>query len=133
MSNTIVQPVPASWENIERINNGVVSPRAIVQKPWRAWELIAFRFFFIYFIVQTVPLDWKFYRDLFSINWADLYYGDIFTISRYFPRFFSGAETFADWFLLVIIAAVGAFVWTKRDPQNTDYNTLYYWLRVIVR
>ncbi|MGV3685666.1 MAG: DoxX family protein [Daejeonella sp.] len=101
--------------------------------PWTDTQKAFFRFIFIYLVLQAVPLDWKFYRELFSINWADLYYGDIFTISRYFPRFFSGAETFADWFLLVIIAAVGAFVWTKRDPQNTEYNTLYYWLRVIVR
>ncbi len=101
--------------------------------PWKDSEKAFFRFIFIYLVLQTVPLDWKFYRDLFSINWADLYYGDIFTITRYFPSFFPGPETFINWLILIIIAAIGAIIWTKRDPKNTDYSVLYYWLRVIVR
>lgn len=101
--------------------------------PWKDSEKSFFRFIFIYLLLQSVPLDWKFYRDLFSINWADLYYGDIFTITRYFPRFFSDSETFADWIILIAISAIGAVIWTKRDSVTTDYSVLYYWLRVIVR
>ncbi|MFZ4101876.1 MAG: DoxX family protein, partial [Sphingobacterium thalpophilum] len=100
---------------------------------WKEYEKSAIRFFFIYFIIQTIPLDWKFYRQLFSINWADLHYGDIFQISRYFPRFFSGSETFADWVIVAIIAGLGTFLWKKFDRRDWDYDTLYYWLRVILR
>lgn len=100
---------------------------------WKDSEKAFFRFIFIYLVLQTVPLDWKFYRELFSINWAGLYYGDIFTITRYFPSFFPGPETFINWLILIIIAAIGAIIWAKRDSQNTDYSVLYYWLRVIVR
>jgi hypothetical protein len=100
---------------------------------WKDYEKILFRFIFIYLVIQSVPLDWKFYRDLFSIKWGDLYYGDIFTLTRYFPRFFSGTETFADWLVIIVISAAGAFIWTKRDPNSREYRVLYYWLRVIVR
>ncbi|RYD88728.1 MAG: DoxX family protein, partial [Sphingobacteriales bacterium] len=43
------------------ISNGQTSP-------WKGYEKVALRFFFIYFVVQAVPLDWKFYSHLFSIN-----------------------------------------------------------------
>jgi hypothetical protein len=102
-------------------------------RPWKESEKTLFKFIFIYLLLQTIPLDWKFYRDLFSINWTDLYYGDIFTITRYFPRFFSGNETFADWLILIIIAAIGAMVWRGKYETKIDYEVLYYWLRVIVR
>lgn len=100
---------------------------------WKEYEKTIFRFLFIYLVLQSVPLDWKFYRDLFSINWGELYYGDIFTVTRYFPRFFSGSETFADWIIIAVISAIGAFIWAKRDPGSKEYSVLYYWLRVIVR
>ncbi len=100
---------------------------------WKEYEKTALRFFFIYFVIQAIPLDWKFYRQLFSIDWTDLHYGDIFQISRYFPRFFSGSETFADWIIVAITALLGTFIWKKFDKKKWDYDTLYYWLRVILR
>jgi uncharacterized membrane protein YphA (DoxX/SURF4 family) len=100
---------------------------------WKAYEKIIFRFLFIYFIIQTIPLDWKYYKGLFSINWLDLRYGDIFFITRYSPNFSSATGSFTDWIIIAVIAAAGAFVWTKREKPGTDYNILYYWLRVILR
>lgn len=100
---------------------------------WKGYEKIALRFFFVYFIIQTIPLDWKFYKGIFSINWLDLKYGDIFYITRYFPRFFSGEETFWNWIVIILIAVAGAVIWTKKDKPDTDYDKLYYWLRVILR
>lgn len=100
---------------------------------WTTYERIAFRFFFIYFIIQALPLDWKFYRDLISINWSQLYYGDIFSLARYAPRFFSEQQTFADWIVIASIAVVGAFVWSVLDRKRQEYDTLHYWLRVILR
>ncbi|MES2455924.1 MAG: DoxX family protein [Bacteroidota bacterium] len=107
----------------------------IEQQPavWNNYEKILFRFFFIYFLLQTVPLDWRYYRGIFSINWLDLKYGDIFFITRYFPSFSSATGSFVEWIFIAAIAAIGAFIWTKKDKPNTDYSILYYWLRVILR
>ncbi len=115
----------------------------------------AFRLFLIYFFLQAVPLDWKFYQQLFSIDWVHLHYGAIFDLAHYSPSWSSGAQRFADWGILLGIAAVGALVWGFIDvrrrgtaaaarPSGADGpsgsttsrwsdDNLYYWVRVIVR
>lgn len=112
-----------------------MSTTAATQSPvWRSYEKAIFRVIFIYFFIQAVPLDWKFYRELFSVNWAQLYYGDIFNLAHYAPRFFSGSQTFANWAIVLGIAVAGAVLWTYFDRnRQTGYNKLYYWIRVIVR
>lgn len=111
---------------------------------WKPREKTIFRFVFVYFILQAVPLDWKFYKHLFSIHWLQLQFGDIFNISRYTPQFFHqersvdfwGLNTFGDWLILAVIAAVVASVWSwieKNKGFKGSYDDLYYALRVILR
>jgi hypothetical protein len=100
---------------------------------WTALEKASFRIAFIYFVIQSVPLDWKYYRDLLTINWLNPGYGDIFRLARYSPRFFDGPDTFANWLVVLVIAVAGGIFWGTRDKESQEYNKLYYWLRVIVR
>lgn len=100
---------------------------------WKAYEKFAFRFFFIYFILQAIPLDWKYYQYLFSINWLHLQYTDIFNLTRYQPQFFSGDLTIQNWLILAAIAILGAVIWTIKNSRTANYQALYYLLRVIVR
>jgi hypothetical protein len=107
---------------------------------WKGYEKWVFRIFAIYFFIQTVPLDWKYYRNLFSINWLHLRFSDIFYISRYTPLIFTkgsstawGISTYADWLVILAIAIVGAVIWAYRDKDVKNYDRLYYWIRVIVR
>jgi hypothetical protein len=101
---------------------------------WNPYEKIGFRFFFIYFVLQAFPIDWKYYRSIFSIDWTHLNYGDIFSLARYAPAFFGPEQTYADWALIAVLALVGALVWSivEKNKQR-DYDTLYYYLRVLVR
>jgi hypothetical protein len=124
-------------------------PGAASPGPWNSYQKIAFRLFFIYFFLQVLPLDWKFYRELFSIDWTHLHYGAIFDLAHYTPRWSSGPQSYADWIILFIIAAIGTAIWTylaqsrqSRQPHsgvaNTltgqeNYNQLYYWIRTAVR
>lgn len=101
---------------------------------WKGYEKIAFRFFFIYFLVQAVPLDWLYYKQVFAINWAHLRYSDIFLLAHYMPQFIAGAQSFAGWGIVALIAAIGTIIWTVIDRNRTaTYNNLYYWIRAIVR
>jgi uncharacterized membrane protein YphA (DoxX/SURF4 family) len=111
------------------------------QTKWKEYEKAVFRFFFIYFLLQALPLDWKYFGNLFRIQWANLHFGDIFYISRYTPQFISGGSTpgtwgignLADWAFIAAIALVGTAIWSIRDKKSENYNNLYYWLRVILR
>ncbi|PUZ30191.1 hypothetical protein GA0116948_101197 [Chitinophaga costaii] len=103
-----------------------------VNKSWSGSSKILFRFFFLYFIIQIIPVDWKFYQLLFSIHWAQLYYGDIFLLAHYHPQFIPDGG-FYNWLLIAAIAVIGTIIWTLRDRDRDNYDTLYYWLRVLVR
>jgi hypothetical protein len=100
---------------------------------WSSLQRISFRFFFAYFFLQAVPLDWKYYRDLFSLDWTGLPFSTIFYAARYAPRFFGDAYQFADWVVIAAIAVAATAAWTYLDRKRTEYNDLYYWLRVLLR
>lgn len=107
---------------------------------WNSSEKIFFRVIFIYFILQAVPLDWKYYNYLFHIDWMDLHYRDLFYIARYTPQFSSlnplagqGLNTLQDWIIILAIAIAGAGAWIWFDRNRKEYNDLYYLLRVILR
>lgn len=95
------------------------------------------RLFFLYFFLQAVPLDWKFYRELFSIDWAHLHYGALFNLAHYTPRWFGDTQHYGDWVVIFLIALAGTFAWTyisrHRVIPDTWYDKLYYWGRVIAR
>lgn len=103
---------------------------------WTGAERILFRFFFLYFTLQAVPLDWRFYCDLIALNWGDGFYRDVFYLSRYAPRFFGygvAADTFADWAIVAQVALIGTIVWSWRAKKPVNYDGLYYALRVVLR
>ena len=100
------------------------------------YEKFAFRLFFLYFLLQAVPLDWKYWQEVFLIDWSHLHYGAIFDLAHYSPRWSSGPQQYTDWLILLAIALVGAMVWTAVDARRKSVvadDNLYYWLRVIVR
>lgn len=99
---------------------------------WKSYQKSTLRFFILFFAIQILPLDWKFYRDLFSINRTDLTFYDLFKITRYAPQFFS-LTGFANWGVAFLLAVGGTFLWTFFDRRKRDYNNLYYWLRVSLR
>jgi len=109
-------------------------------RTWKGWEKVLFRFFFIFFIILILPLDWKFYRELFSIHWAHLHFHDLFDLSKYQPRILPedriaawGIGSFANWGVFILISIIGAVIWGRADSGRKEYTVLYYWLRVLVR
>jgi hypothetical protein len=107
---------------------------------WKNWEKSWFRFFFLFFFILAFPFDWKFYRDVFSINWTHLHFHDLFDLTKYQIQFISkdhlpqwGVGSFANWGIAALIAAIGAAVWARLDPDRKEYTVHYYWLRVLLR
>jgi hypothetical protein len=107
---------------------------------WKKSERIIFRVLFIYFLIQAIPLDWKYFRQLSNIKWSQVHYADLFYISRYTPQFFSskqndgwGLNTLMDWAVILMVSLIGAVTWSYFDKRRKEYNDLYYLLRVILR
>ncbi len=103
-------------------------------RQWTTNERGIFRFFFVYFLLQSLPLSIGYLSRLFSVNWLNPDYQDIFNITRFYPSFF-GADSFWNWVIIALIAAILAFIWQKRTPglNDNDFDPLYYWIRTLVR
>ncbi|MCR5889480.1 DoxX family protein [Hymenobacter sp. J193] len=128
MSTTLSPAAPV----LERPRFVEPTSSAAPEHQWAGYEKALFRFAFLYFALQVLPLDWKYYRDV-AANWSGFSFGDIFRVAHYSPRFFDGPDTFLNWAVVALLAAVGAVVWSLVDKSRPEYNTLYYWLRVLVR
>jgi hypothetical protein len=100
---------------------------------WKAYEINLFRFLFIYFILQVLPLDLSYLKGLAKIHWLHLGYADLFFLTRYFPNFFSNQGGYADWAIIAVVSAIAAMIWSEKATATRNYNQLYYWLRVVLR
>ncbi len=118
---------------ISSFNIGLMTTKKILQPAWNGKEKIVFRFFFLYFFIQVLPLDARYLNNFFSISWLRLQYNDIFNLTRFSPRFLPGPDSFLNWVIAALIAAAGTVVWSLADKKNSEYNLLYYWLRVLLR
>lgn len=141
---TLTSPPPRPKNWLASLNRHLysVAPPGLRFTPWQAWERVLFRFVFLFLILLVVPLDWKFYRDLFAVRWLHLHFYDLLHLSKYQPQFVPMAEnnvpdlgiaSFVNWGIAALIAAVGAAVWGQLDKNRQEYTLLYYWLRVLVR
>jgi hypothetical protein len=100
---------------------------------WKGIEKTIFRFFFIYFLLQALPLDSSYFEYIFNVNWLHINFGNIFNLTRFSPKFFAGPLTYLNWAVVALIAVAGTLVWSIADKKSKDYNALYYWLRAIIR
>jgi hypothetical protein len=90
------------------------------------------RFFSIYFILQVLPIDFRFIKHFYAINWLNVDYRDIFYLTRFSPTF-TGDDSFLNWLFLGILALIGTFFLNRNTSKPINYDALYYWARVAVR
>jgi len=103
------------------------------QYEWSEKEKGVFRFFFLFFVIQALPLSTDFFKVVFGIDWLHFGYGDIFNITRLSAKFIPGVDRFINWIIIAVLALIGSVLWGRSAYSQQDYNKLYYWLRVIVR
>lgn len=131
----IETPVPVETAHLKRDSQKVNEPPPQLGQDttWKEYEKILFRFVFAFLFLQTVPLDWKYYSELFARDWSTLHFSNFFYIARYIPRIFSDVPVFADWLVILGVSAVATVAWGALDKERKEYNDLYYWLRVLIR
>ena len=117
---------------------------SLINTPWKPSEKIAFRIACIFFLLMSFPNNPAWYVEVVHFNWLRLNYRDLYDVARFdsglnFSRTFLGSTLigYAGWVWTLLFAIVGGIVWTiivrRRGTERQEYNTLYYWLRVIVR
>jgi hypothetical protein len=117
--------------------------------PWNVYQKIAFRFVFIFFILFIVLLDWsvnsilsylyyyghlaEFLDIVISRTGKHLFHISYTIISPYDGQHNDRAYIYLLYFIMAIVGVSGAIIWSVLDRKRTNYQTLYYWLTVIVR
>ena len=121
------------------------APAAPALQPWTKLQRIAFRIAFIFFICICIPNSTEWYDTVIHIDWTRLHYRDIYDIARFGSGInFFGDRLFgstllgyANWIITLLISIAGGLLWTfivrRTHRERLQYNTLYYWLRAIVR
>ncbi len=114
-------------------------------RPWSKGQKLAFRIAFIFLIAISIPNSTEWYDTVIHIDWTRLNYRDLYDIAR----FGSGINIFGDrlfgstllgyanWIITLLISIAGGLLWTfivqRRHSERREYNSLCYWLRVVVR
>jgi len=112
---------------------------------WKNWRKIAFRVAFIFFICLSLPNSVEWYKLVLHIDWTSLHYRDLYDIARFgsginiFGNTLFGSSLlgYANWIITLLLSIAGGLLWTlivrRRGTERSEYYTLYYWLRVVVR
>ncbi len=117
--------------------------------PWNIYKKIGLRFAFIFFILFIVLLDWSvnpvfeyfYYEGNLAgfldgvISWVgnNLFHISYTIISPYDGQHKDRTYIYLLYFTMAAIAVIGTIAWSVLDRKRTNYETLYYWLTVIIR
>jgi len=106
---------------------------------WSKSQLFLFRVSFVFFLIMSIPTNPEWYNRTFALDWFHPNYRDIYDLARFLPDvpglkdYSKGFWSYNDWFVILGISLVGGLIWSALDRTRTEYNRLYYWLRVIIR
>jgi hypothetical protein len=117
--------------------------------PWNLYQKFGFRFVFIFFILFIVFLDWstnsilsyfyyegglaEFLDSLISFTGKQLFHIPYTIISPYDGQHNDRVYIYLLYFVMGVLGVLGALIWSVFDRKRPSYQTLYYWLTVVVR
>src|ERR1700753_1408823 len=113
---------------------------------WPLWRKIAFRFLFIYFVFTVAPWTWfdVIEETTFFSRWISLvidplvgfFNRTLFHVRPVLVPVNGSGDTSYGWAALwtfLLIAAIGAIIWTLIDRSRQNYNQLNYWMCLFIR
>jgi hypothetical protein len=100
---------------------------------WNSTQKFILRTLFLFFLIFTVPLDWKYFRDLSQLDWSGFNYGVLFEITRYLPRIVGEVPVLADVFLVLGFSLILSWAWSRWERSEPNFESLYQVLRIVVR
>ncbi|WP_254412584.1 hypothetical protein [Dyadobacter diqingensis] len=108
---------------------------------WNNYQKTGFRILFLFFVIMSIPWNGFWYKNIASIRWDTLEYRHLHVFCEFTPKFVEiqsesghwGIESYVNWAIVLLVSTIGGLVWTLFDKHRKSYNTLYYWLRTLVR
>lgn len=121
------------------------SAKDFARRPWPEGQKVLFRIAFVFFIAMSLPNDPTWYKNALNLDWLHLHYRDLYDLARFGSGlglfgnriFGSTLNGYAIWVITLLFAIIVGGIWSAvvqlqtRKPVN--YESLYYWLRVVVR
>jgi hypothetical protein len=120
--------------------------RDVATAVWPLWQRVLFRFFFVYWLLHITP--WSWFSDLPGVSFIFGFYDKVVDWAVYASneRFFHVRETLIptngsgdtsySWtqlWLYLSLALIACIAWSAIDHRRRAYESLSYWLRLIVR
>ncbi len=120
--------------------------REVAPLVWPLWQRVLFRFFFVYWLLQITP--WSWFSDLPGVSLVLGFYDKVVDWAVYASneRFFHVREklvptngsgdtsyAWAQLWLYLSLALIACIAWSLIDHRRRAYQSLSYWLRLIVR
>ncbi|MGG9962110.1 hypothetical protein [Ferruginibacter sp. SUN106] len=113
---------------------------------WTGFKRIIFRFCFLYFAIYiffTPNNEFPVINDLYEwlnnqlhrfIPWfAKTFFGYKNEITIFTNGSGDTTYDYMLWFFGIVLTVTGTIIWTLLDRKRISYNTLYYWIRVLIR
>lgn len=113
---------------------------------WSNFQKIAFRFCFLFFTfhifpfpIGDIPVVGEFISTQYENFWNTLVNGGgkiFFKIPEITVKPNGSGDTTWNWvqeFLILLLSAIGCFIWSLFDRKRTDYRGLNYWNNVWIR
>ncbi len=99
-----------------------------IQQPWKRYERVVFRAFFLFTLIVTIPVNWvQFFKSATTLGVYNRYYLGAF-LSR------GGDERdFLPFIYLFIGLFIVSYLWELLDRKYKQYNKLFYWTWVLAR
>ncbi len=124
----------------------MTNPAQPTNAQWPFLQKTAFRFFFVYFLVQIAPWTWldevpgvsfvtQYYYQ--ATDWVvDLFNNHWFHIAKTSIVNNGSGDTSRNWeelYTTIILSVIISLVWGIIDRKRKSYEQAAYWLRIIVR
>ena len=134
-----VEPEITTTSLKKEVKQSVLSKKDL---EWSSYKKIVFRIAAVYLLLLCLPLVGDWYKYIYNLQWSALNCRDLFIISTYrtpeYVKFDSesgrwGILSYSNLVIPFFIALVIGGIWTLLDRKTKNYETFYYWVRVVAR
>ena len=127
-----------SHQGLDKIGKHLIQPN----NEWNWNQKLVFRTAFVFILLLCIPLNKRFYNNIIEMDWGNFYWSNLSSIAsglgaQEFVAITNenawGWESYVNLVLTLLVSVSASGVWGILDRHRKEYNTLYFWIRVLAR